>query len=326
MARKAGKKPSPKKAPPRQPERVPLSRGKAIAFLAITLAFPFVLLALLEIGLRVAKYGGNLAAFDVPPVLDGRYRIPGGNVGRRYFPQENAPPTPQRDPFLIAKPAHSMRVFVLGESSAAGFPYPSNGTFSRVLRDALTDVLPGDTVEVVNMGMAATNSFTIADLAGDVIAQKPDAVIIYGGHNEYYGALGAGSTESLGSYPSFVRFYLRLQRFKTFLLLRNATNKVLAAIRGGSPVFAGSTPSNLRNLRPFGTSIVPPDTGATTVFDSATAVLASGDSVHAAVMFARARDLDVVRFRAPGEFQKIVERVAKETGAVYVPVQEGVAA
>ena len=377
MARKAGKQPSPKKPPPQQRERVSLSRGKAIAFLAITLAFPFVLVALLEIGLRVGKYGGDLSAFDVPSVFDGRYRIPGGNVGRRYFPQENAPPTPQRDPFLVEKPAHSMRVFVLGESSAAGFPYPSNGTFSRVLRDALADVLPGDTVEVVNMGMAATNSFTIADLTGDVIAQKPDAVIIYGGHNEYYGALGAGSTESLGSYPSFVRLYLRLQRFKTFLLLRNATNKVLAAVRGGRstqaieadatrmesvvadqsialgddtyqrgirqyesnlrasldqfrragiPVFVGSTPSNLRSQRPFGTSIVPPDSGATVVFDSATAVLASGDSVHAGVMFAQARDMDVVRFRAPGEFQKVVERVAKETGAVYVPVAEGVAA
>src|ERR1019366_9354225 len=100
-------------------------------------------------------------------------------------------------------------LFVMGESSAAGFPYPPNGTFARVIRDALTDVLPADTVEVVNLGMAATNSYTIADLAHDVIDQKPDAVLIYGGHNEYYGALGAGSIETLGSYPSFVRLYLR---------------------------------------------------------------------------------------------------------------------
>lgn len=318
-----------------------------------------------------------MSAFEIPTVLNGLYKTPASNVGKRYFPQERFPPSPPRDPFLIAKPAHSMRIFVLGESSAAGFPYPSNGTFARVLREALADVLAGDTVEVVNMGLAATNSYAIADLAEDIVEQQPDAVIIYGGHNEYYGALGAGSTESLGSYPSFVRLYLRLQRFKTFLLLRNGTSKVLAVFRGGRsaaeieadatrmesvvadqsialgdetyqrgvnqyesnlrtaigefrragiPVFIGSTPSNLRDLRPFGTSIVPPDSGALIIFDSATARLAAGDSVHAAVMFDRARDLDVVRFRAPGDFRDVVERVAKETGATYVPVAEGMAA
>jgi tetratricopeptide (TPR) repeat protein len=246
-----------------------------------------------------------------------------------------------------------------------------------VLQDALTDVLPHDTVEVVNMGMAATNSYTIVDLAGDIIAEKPDAVIIYGGHNEYYGALGAGSTESLGSFPSFVRLYLKLQRFKTFLLLRNATNEVLRLVRGGRttkeieadatrmesvvgdqritlngktyergvkqyesnlrvalkdfrragiPVFIGSTPSNLRDLTPFGPSAIPPDSTATAVFDSARKVLSGGDSVHAATMFLRAKDLDVIRFRAPSEFQSVVQRVAQSTGSTYVPVLEGFAA
>ena len=376
MARKAGKKAPAKKAPAQQ-ARAPLSPAKIRVFLGITLAFPFILLAVLELGLRAGKYGGDMSAFETPAILNDVYRIPGRSVGKRYFPQERFPPNPPGDPFLISKPAHSMRIFVLGESSAAGFPYPSNGTFARVLRDALSDVLTGDTVEVVNMGMAATNSYTIADLAGDIVEQKPDAVIIYGGHNEYYGALGAGSTESLGSYPSFVRLYLNLQRFRTFLLLRNATNRVLSLFRDGRstqdiegdatrmesvvadqsivfgdrtylrgvnqyesnlrsaigefrragiPVFVGSTPSNVRDLRPFGTSIVPPDSGATVVFDSASSVLASGDSVRAGVMFARARDQDVVRFRAPGEFQQVVEKVAKETGATYVPVAEGIAA
>ena len=33
---------------------------------------------------------------------------------------------------------------------------------------------------------------------GAAWSQEPDAVLIYAGHNEYYGALGVGSTESLG--------------------------------------------------------------------------------------------------------------------------------
>ena len=357
--------------------RQPLSPAKAAVFTAIALLLPFVLIACLEIGLRIKNYGADMSAFEVPSILHGLYKVPGENVGKRYFPQEQYPPSPPGDPFLVKKPAHSMRLFVLGESSAAGFPYPANGTFARVLRDVLTDVLPSDTVEVVNMGMAATNSFTIADLAQDVIDQQPDGVIIYGGHNEYYGALGAGSTESLGSYPSFVRFYLKLQNLKTFLLLRNTVNSALATVRGGKstkeieadpsrmesvvsdqsiklgdatykrgvaqyesnlryaigkfrragiPVFIGSTPSNLRDLVPFGRYAEPPDTTGLKEFERAAATLASGDTIKAAAEFAKARDLDVVRFRAPGEFQPLVQKIAKETGSTYVPAVEGFAA
>jgi tetratricopeptide (TPR) repeat protein len=357
--------------------RQPLSPAKAAVFTAITVLLPFALVACLEIGLRIKNYGGDTSAFEVPAILHGLYKVPGGNVGKRYFPRDNAPPSPPGDPFLVTKPAHSMRLFVLGESSAAGFPYPANGTFARVLRDALTDVLPSDTVEVVNMGMAATNSFTIADLAQDVIDQKPDGILIYGGHNEYYGALGAGSTESLGSFPSFVRFYLKLQNLKTFLLLRNTVSSALASIRGGRstkeiesdasrmesvvgdqsikfgdatykrgvaqyesnlryaigkfrragiPVFIGSTPSNLRDIVPFGQNASPPDMSAAKEFDLAKGTLASGNTPLAATQFAKARDLDVIRFRAPGEFQALVQRVAKETGSTYVPAVEGFAA
>ncbi len=375
MAEGKGKSRKMRKAAPAR--RPPLSPGKRLAFLVLTVSFPFLLLGTLEAGLRMAGYGGDMSAFEVPPVLGSAYKVPGQGVGRRYFPQERFPPSPPADAFRVNKPVRSMRIFVLGESSAAGFPYSGNGTFSRVLRDALGDVLPGDTVEVVNMGMAATNSFTIADLADEIIAEKPDAVMIYGGHNEYYGALGAGSTESLGSVPSLVRLYLRLQHVRTFLLLRNSVTKVLVTLRGGRTagdlegdatrmesvvgdqritlgggtyqrgirqyesnlraavdafraaeiaVFIGSTPSNIRSLSPFGSSAIPPDTGATRVFDSAAAALGRGDSIKAAATFARARDLDVIRFRAPSEFQNVVERVARETGSTYVPVLEEVAA
>jgi len=305
--------------------------------------------------------------------LHGLYLVPGRRVGARYFPRAKSPPSPPFDAFLVRKPVHGIRIFVMGESAAAGFPYPANGAFSNVLADALQDVLPSDTVEVVNLGIAATNSYTIADLAPDVIAQRPDAILIYAGHNEYYGALGAGSTETLGAVPAFVRLYLRLQRFKTFLLLRNVVGIALAAAHGesplatpdphpsrmetvvrdqritlggkvyergkrqfesnllvalrafqraGVPVFIGSTPSNLRDRKPFGSLTSPADSSAATVFDSARAALSRGDIERARLQFARARDLDIIRFRAPGEFREIIRRVATKTGAHYVPSEE----
>ena len=59
------------------------------------------------------------------------------------------------------------------------------------------------------------NSFTLRDLFPGVLEQKPDLVLIYTGHNEYYGALGVGSMESLGSSREMVNFLLYLNKFKT---------------------------------------------------------------------------------------------------------------
>ena len=329
---------------------------------------------MLELGLRAGHYGGDTPLFEAPEKLHGLYLVPGRRVGARYFPRAKSTPSPPADVFLRQKPAHGLRIFVMGESAAAGFPYPANAAFSNVVRDALQDVLPADTVEVVNLGIAATNSYTITDLAREVIAQSPDAILIYGGHNEYYGALGAGSTETLGAFPAFVRLYLRLQRLKTFLLLRNLVAASLATVRGessvsdphpsrmetvvrdqritlggtvyergkqqfesnllvaltsfrraGVPVFIGSIPSNLRDLAPFGSLEGNADSSATAAFDSARARLSRADTVGARTLFVRARDLDLIRFRAPGEFRDVIQRVAKQTGAEYVPSEEAFA-
>jgi hypothetical protein len=58
----------------------------------------------------------------------------------------------------------------------------------------------------VNLAMPAINSFSLLDMTPEALAQKPDALIIYCGHNEFYGALGAGSTESLGRWRGVINF------------------------------------------------------------------------------------------------------------------------
>src|SRR3954464_7636157 len=129
------------------------ARKRAFALLAVLA--PFLLLALLEGGLRVLHYQGDLSLFTAMANVDPKYLGVNERVARRYFTSVKTVPTPPTDLFLRVKPTRAFRVFVLGESSAAGFPYGYNGTFSRVVRDALQDVLPDDTVEVVNLGIAA---------------------------------------------------------------------------------------------------------------------------------------------------------------------------
>jgi len=79
-------------------------------------------------------------------------------------------------------------------------------------------------------------------------------------------------------------------------------------------------------MHPFASDANAVPGGADAVYDSAKAADARHDSVDARRLFARARDLDVVRFRAPSEFNEVIRSVASREHATYVPVAEDFAA
>ncbi len=348
-----------------------MTRARYWLFLTITVLSPFLLLGAVELVLRATWPGGAIPVFVHAPAAMGDYLLPNPELGRRYFTLQAHPPAPLAEPFATHRPARAFRVFVLGASSAAGFPWPPTGTFSRLLEDALRDVLPDDSVEVINLAIPATNTYAVLDQTDAVIAQHPDAVLIYSGHNEYYGALGVGSTERVGSAPWLVRTYLGLERLRTFMLLRAGITKLRRAFakpaanaqqaasfmevvagnqqitldgpayeagvrqfRGNLeralgrfrdahvPVFIASLASNEGGMPPFASPANAGPGGADSVYESARAAEARGDTADAQRLFARARDLDVIRFRAPSEFNSVIRRVAAEEGATYVPVSE----
>lgn len=342
-------------------------------FVAVTLLLPLLLLAAVEAGLRVWWKAGALPLFTPFEEAPDRLRVANRSLAHRYFPAEAFPPTPPLDPFAAEPPRGTLRIFVLGESTTAGFPYPRNVLFSRTVADILRDALPTRQVEVVNLGLAATNSFALVDIIDEVLAERPDAILVYAGHNEYYGALGVGSSIGSGLSPVMTRITLRLQRLRTVMLLRNA----LAAVRrpgaaskagadaasfmevvardqeipyGGEsfdrgvrqfednlrlvlrrtrqsnvPTFVGSLASNERDQPPFAAAANALGDGAGPTYAQARAAFARGDSAAARAGFRRARDLDVVRFRAPSLFNDVIRRVAAEMDARYVPVAEAFA-
>ena len=150
------------------------------------------------------------------------------DVTGRYFLNTKDLPQSNNDAFDIVKRKNSFRVFVMGESSAAGFPFSPNGTFSRYIRDRLELIYPDTHIEVINLGITATNSYTIRDLIPGVLEQKPDLILIYAGHNEYYGAFGVGSTENIGNSRSIVNFFIWLNKFKSVEMLRGGINAMMS--------------------------------------------------------------------------------------------------
>jgi lysophospholipase L1-like esterase len=199
---------------------------KKIIFYLVAFALPILFFLILEGCLRLFEYGDNLALFVPAPKEYPNHLMCNPSVGNRYFFMQSTVTRTPNDYFLKNKPSDSYRIFVMGASTAAGFPYGDALMFSRILQRRLQDTFPQRTIEVINTAMTAVNSYTLLDLLGEIIEQQPDALLLYAGHNEFYGALGIASRESLGKIPWFVNFYLRLQRFKVFIFLRNSISAV----------------------------------------------------------------------------------------------------
>lgn len=191
----------------------------------VLILIPILFFVLLEIILRIFNYGRNddqwIKITETKQMLN-------PDVAGRYFYNTKDLPQSNNDAFDIVKRENAFRIFVMGGSSAQGFPYSPNGTFSRYIRDRLELIYPDKFIEVVNLGITATNSYTIRDLIPEVLEQKPDLILIYAGHNEYYGAFGVGSTENVGNSREVVNFLIWLNKFKSVELLRNGINTLIA--------------------------------------------------------------------------------------------------
>lgn len=193
-------------------------------FYALMWSIPVLFFVLVEGGLRIIGFGQDYPLF-VPVEAAPDYLVMNREVAHRYFNQEVRVPTGLHDVFRAEKDSAVVRIFVQGGSSAAGYPYYYGGSFSRMLEQRLQQSWPTRRVELVNVAMAAVNSYTILDQVDEILARSPDAVLIYAGHNEFYGALGVGSSQSLGRYRHVVNLYLRLQSWRTLQLIRNGLSQ-----------------------------------------------------------------------------------------------------
>jgi tetratricopeptide (TPR) repeat protein len=155
------------------------------------LGAPLLLLALLELVLRLAGFGYPTS-----------FLLPSQNHGQRTFVQNNQfswrffGPRLERLPCPLSisrdKPPGTIRIFVFGESAAYGDPQPRYG-LSRMLQSILELRHLGTKFEVINTGMTGINSHTIVPIARDCARAGGDVWVIYMGNNEVVGPFGAGT-------------------------------------------------------------------------------------------------------------------------------------
>ena len=195
---------------------------------------PALFFVLLEVLLRAGGYGVNtdlvLELKDDPAHTC--YLNP--DSPRRYFPPalRSIQPSVGFRTFTREKQPGALRIFVLGESTVAGFPFHVNGSFAGFLEDDLRAAYPNRPIEVINCGMTAICSYSVLDFAKQLVRYQPDAFLIYLGHNEFYGAMGAGSTSAASVTRGVTIFRMTLAKLRTYQLLDNTIYRVRRALAG----------------------------------------------------------------------------------------------
>ncbi|WP_461453555.1 SGNH/GDSL hydrolase family protein [Mucilaginibacter sp.] len=213
---------------------------KLLLFKVLAALFPFILLVLLEFVLRFFNYGHNTDLFVKDP-YDARYMVMNDYASDKFFSDTANATKGNHEIFAIDKAPNTFRIFVLGESTTIGYPYFHNGSFHRWLQYRLSRMYPDKNFEIINLSLTATNSYTVLDYGRQLAQYHPDAVLIYSGHNEYYGALGVGSTSYIGSNRFLVQTLLKLRTLKVVQLFNNMIKKV-------SGVFASHKPADRETL------------------------------------------------------------------------------
>ena len=198
-----------------------ISNQKRYIFTIITISLPFLLFIGLELILWIA-----VPSLDNPIVTEVSYdNIEWYQINRdylkEYFPS-NSRLIPEFKPSLFKKEKNPelFRVFCLGGSSIFGTPYQMTCNIPGMVRRQLRHLFPNREIEVVNFGASAINSHVIKQFAVELVQFQPDLILIYMGHNEFYGPDGVGATYLEKNFSTLTSLKHQLRKVRTYKLLK----------------------------------------------------------------------------------------------------------
>jgi len=151
------------------------------------------------------------------------YRASDGSLRMRTVPDKqqwfNA------EDFSAVKTPGDFRIISLGGSTTYGRPYGNTTSYSGWLERLLNRCAPaGRHYEVINAGGISYASYRVTVLLDELLAYKPDLVIIYTGHNEFLEARTYGRL--LEQPASLIELRSLLNRMRLYRLLKLGLGKI----------------------------------------------------------------------------------------------------
>jgi lysophospholipase L1-like esterase len=333
-------------------------KQKTILFWVITVLLPILLFFLIELAFIISGYEKDKQELFVEAPKTPSHLIANAKFVPRYFPgfvPEVAP-----NAFRKVKAENTFRVFTFGGSSIEGFPYNFYYSFPELLEQKLLLNTQGLRVEVINLGMTAVNSYVIRDLSKRVLEYQPDAIIIYAGHNEYYGSFGAATTQfGFTNSVKLKRLIIWLKNFRSYQFLEGLLNggsegngeqrtmmaKVIRSsdIPLDSPTYTDGLVQFKENMDDviewFGKQEIPvyigslasnlkdqtplsDDESLANSYQNARDLLANGQKQESLALFEEVKELDGTRFRAPEDINNIIKELSSNEHVTLVDVQQ----
>lgn len=150
----------------------------------------------IEIGARLIERVENAVARRKNPFIESINPVSAFKIsndgGSAVIKQSGLHPMMNIDlrPFTLERPKGGLRVFVLGGSAAAGWPYNKSETdLSSLLERKLRILYPGRPIEVINVAAGTYASHRVKLILEEILHYNPDAIFLYNGNNEFLESL-----------------------------------------------------------------------------------------------------------------------------------------
>jgi len=199
-----------------------ISRLKKWFFNLLFLGIFICALAAVELGLRLFDYGIDTQPFLRPEYMPEAYIVNPRFVDKYFSEGPYYGEFHFTDILSVNKPARLLRGIIVGGSTAEGFPYYPNQAAAGITEAALKRISTDTTFKITNFGYSAMTSYYVKDAALKVLEYQPDFLIIYSGHNEFYGSI---SYSTGGNYYT-KNLYMSLKEYKVGQLISDAINSL----------------------------------------------------------------------------------------------------
>jgi len=150
----------------------------------------------IELGARLIEWLENTAARRKNPFVESINPVPAFKIvesgGTRVVVRSGFHPlmNPELRPFTLERQQGGLRVFVLGGSAAAGWPYHVGDTnISALLERKLQMLYPERPIEVINVAAGTYASHRVKLILEEILHYNPDILVLYNGNNEFLESL-----------------------------------------------------------------------------------------------------------------------------------------
>ncbi len=330
---------------------------KNILFYSVAILLPIVFLGIIELTFRyLPGYVPDRITIDLQQPDK---RIINPEYFSRYFTSFR--PSVSISPFEVSKNEGTFRILAVGGSSMAGYPYSHHYSVPSLIELNLKKTFPEVHFEVINVAVTALNSFGVSDIVTKADQLRPDAIIMYTGHNEFYGSLGSASTQSVAESGTSRRLYLNMYSSSIFQLgskiyrLTTTSEKydssrvtTMSRMIGNASIpYQESLFEQTMTDFQYNLDIVytkasemsipvvistlvsnlkdqPPlgnSQSADEAYQSGLELFKAGIIDSARVWFSKARDLDPIRFRAPTDINQVIHKFAQNDNVHLVDIE-----